>query len=125
MNATTTANNTAKSSAPSAKPAKPANPQRRMARPAPTSAEPALSPTAAAPTAQRALAPASGSKTAAVIALLSRDGGATSAELISATGWLPHTMRAALTGLRKKGRTIERGKRGTETCYKITAALAQ
>jgi hypothetical protein len=62
------------------------------------------------------------SKSAAVVALLQRDGGATLAELIAATGWLPHTTRAALTGLRKKGHGIERGKRGDETCYHIAAA---
>lgn len=59
------------------------------------------------------------SKSAAVIALLQRAGGATLAELIAATGWLPHTTRAALTGLRHKGYVIERTKRGDETCYRI------
>ncbi len=63
-------------------------------------------------------------KTDAVIALLTRADGATTAELIAATGWLPHTTRAALTGLRKKGHRIERTKRGTETCYRIVAAVA-
>lgn len=61
-------------------------------------------------------------KAAAVITLLERDGGATLAELIAATGWLPHTTRAALTGLRKKGHAVERTKRGNETCYRITKA---
>ena len=62
------------------------------------------------------------SKTADVITLLGRDQGATMAELIAVTDWLPHTTRAALTGLRKKGHTIERGKRGDATCYRITAS---
>ena len=62
------------------------------------------------------------SKTTAVIALRQRGNGATTAELIAATGWLPHTTRAALTGLRKKGHTIDRSKRGDETCYRILAA---
>ena len=44
----------------------------------------------------------------AVIALLKRDQGATLDEMVKATGWLPHTTRAALTGLKKKGHTIER-----------------
>jgi hypothetical protein len=35
-------------------------------------------------------------------------------ELVEATGWLPHTTRAALTGLRKKGLTLDRAKRPTE-----------
>lgn len=43
------------------------------------------------------------SKISQVIALLQRPEGATLAELVAATGWLPHTARAALTGLRKKG----------------------
>ena len=63
-----------------------------------------------------------GTKTAAVIALLSRADGATLDELIAATGWLPHTTRAALTGIRKKGHVIVRGKRGEVTCYRIAAA---
>lgn len=67
--------------------------------------------------------PAIQTKSAAVIALLSRDQGATLAELIAATGWLAHTTRAALTGLRKKGHVIERSKRDDATCYRI-AALA-
>ena len=45
--------------------------------------------------------PTHGSKSAAVIALLQREQGATLAEMIEATGWLPHTTRAALTGLKK------------------------
>jgi Protein of unknown function (DUF3489) len=41
-----------------------------------------------------------------VIGLLQRDSGATLNEIIAATGWLPHTSRAALTGLRKRGYAI-------------------
>jgi hypothetical protein len=37
-----------------------------------------------------------------ILDLLKRDGGARLVELAAATGWLPHTARAALTGLRKK-----------------------
>jgi hypothetical protein len=55
-----------------------------------------------------------------VIALLERKDGATLDELVEATGWLPHTTRAGLTGLKKKGHTIERDKRGDTTCYRIT-----
>jgi Protein of unknown function (DUF3489) len=51
-------------------------------------------------------APRGGSKLASVIALLGRDHGATIAELIAATGWLAHTTRAALTGLRKRGYAV-------------------
>ena len=63
-----------------------------------------------------------GSKTEAVLELLRRGEGATLAELVAATGWLPHTTRAALTGLRKKGHAIARGTRGDATCYRIAGA---
>jgi Protein of unknown function (DUF3489) len=48
-------------------------------------------------------APRGGTKLARVLELLQRDCGATLEELIAATDWLPHTTRAALTGLRKRG----------------------
>ena len=106
-----------------ASPSKPAKPQRRMARPAPNDADAAAPPSAAtSPASPRSPAPAPGSKITAVIALLEREGGATLAELIAATSWLPHTTRAALTGLRKKGHAIDRSKRGEETCYRTLKA---
>ena len=46
------------------------------------------------------------SKVSQVLDLLRRPTGAGLDELITATGWLPHTTRAALTGLRKKGHTL-------------------
>ena len=51
-------------------------------------------------------APRGGSKLARVIELLQRDHGATIDELVAATGWLAHTTRAALTGLRKRGYAV-------------------
>jgi Protein of unknown function (DUF3489) len=64
-------------------------------------------------------------KAGLVEGLLIRDDGASLDELCQATGWLPHTCRAFLTGLRKKGRNLERAKReeGT-TCYKLVPAEA-
>lgn len=53
-------------------------------------------------------APATSSKIGIVIDLLRRPNGASLAELTGATGWLPHTVRAALTGLRRKGHVIIR-----------------
>jgi hypothetical protein len=50
-----------------------------------------------------ATAPREGTKMARIIELLQRDDGATLVELIAATDWLPHTTRAALTGLRRRG----------------------
>lgn len=46
------------------------------------------------------------SKIEKVITLLRRPECVTLAELVAATGWQPHTTRAALTGLRKKGHNI-------------------
>ncbi len=47
-------------------------------------------------------------KQALLLELISREGGATLVELTSATGWLPHTARAAITGLRKRGHAVQR-----------------
>lgn len=59
-----------------------------------------------------------GSKAELVLGLLRRGEGATISDLTGATGWLPHTTRAALTGLRKKGHVIEKTKRDDVTCYR-------
>lgn len=58
--------------------------------------------------------------------LLQKADGASLDELCQNTGWLPHTCRAFLTGLRKKSRAIERSKRedGT-TIYKLAAAKVE
>ncbi|WP_022683145.1 DUF3489 domain-containing protein [Sphingobium bisphenolivorans] len=63
--------------------------------------------------------PAAHTKSALVLDMLRRDRGATLDELTSATNWLPHTTRAALTGLRKKGHTIDKHKRGEVSCYHL------
>lgn len=60
-------------------------------------------------------------KSSAVVALLQRPEGATLAEMVGATGWQPHTTRAALTGLKKKDFLIDKGKRDDATCYRIVA----
>ena len=53
-------------------------------------------------------APRAGSKQALIVEMLSKEGGVTIDALIKATGWLPHTTRAALTGLCKRGFAVER-----------------
>jgi len=58
------------------------------------------------------LAPRSGTKIDDVVKMLSRPEGATIDAIVTATGWLPHTTRAALTGLRKRGYVIERSGSG-------------
>jgi hypothetical protein len=67
-----------------------------------------------------ATSPRPGSKQALVTGMLSANGGATLDALIKATGWLPHTTRAALTGLRKRGFLIERSRKpGDASLYRI------
>ncbi len=66
--------------------------------------------------------PRIGSKLAEVINLLRRETGASINELTAATGWLAHTTRAALTGLRQRGHAIERTVRQDGTSiYRIAA----
>jgi hypothetical protein len=61
-----------------------------------------------------------GSKQAKIVELMKRAKGATLDELVDATDWLPHTTRAALTGLRKRGLTVERVKdEGRGSVYRI------
>lgn len=84
-----------------------------------TSVDDGAAPVAATPS---PTTPRDGSKVSAVVAMLQRGQGATLTELVDATGWLPHTTRAALTGLRKKGHAIAKGKRNDLTCYYIAAA---
>ena len=41
---------------------------------------------------------------------------------VAATGWQPHTTRAALTGLHQKGHAVENRKRNTVTGYHVVTA---
>ena len=53
--------------------------------------------------------------------LVVRDEGATLDQMIAVTGWLPHTTRAALTGLRKKGYVISSDKVDGVRTYRAVA----
>ena len=55
-------------------------------------------------------APRSGTKIDNVVKMLSLPEGATLKGIVKATGWLPHTTYAALTGLRKRGYILERSR---------------
>jgi hypothetical protein len=71
------------------------------------------------------VSPREGSKLALVIELLQRADGATIVDLTRATGWLPHTTRAALTGLRKRGYAVIRDRIGSrDSAYRISDALS-
>ena len=61
-------------------------------------------------------------KRALLISMLQREEGATLAQLVEATSWLPHTTRAALTGLRKKGHVITASKVNGASLYRIQVA---
>jgi hypothetical protein len=66
-----------------------------------------------------------GSKQAKIVDLMKRPKGATLDELVEATDWLPHTTRAALTGLRRRGLTVERVKdEGRASIYRIKSDRA-
>ena len=88
------------------------NPRRMAREPQPKGAVPATVASAAAASAIAAesTTPAATakapSKTSLVLDLLRSPAGASIEELVAATGWLPHTTRAALTGLRKKGHLL-------------------
>lgn len=65
-----------------------------------------------------------GSKTAAILDLLKRPGGATAKELLKATGWQPHSLRGFLSGTvgKKMGLTVTstKGEDG-ERSYSVKA----
>lgn len=54
-----------------------------------------------------------------LIELLRRQEGASIDEMTKATGWLPHTARAMLTGLRKKGFILTKNAFDGTTRYSI------
>jgi integrase/recombinase XerD len=65
-----------------------------------------------------------GSKTAKVLELLKRPGGATAKELMKATGWLPHSVRSFLSGTvgKKMGLAVSSAKPdGGERSYSVKA----
>ncbi|MFM6831469.1 MAG: DUF3489 domain-containing protein [Novosphingobium sp.] len=64
------------------------------------------------------------SKTDHVLDLLRRPDGATLEQLVAATGWLPHTTRAAMTGLKKKGHPLVSEKTDGIRRYRIEAGAA-
>ena len=88
----------------------------------PTGSEAALAtPEGAVLEASASPAPKAESKIAQIIALLQRKEGTTLEEMVTVTGWLPHTTRAALTGLKRKGHTISSAKAdGVRRYYAVT-----
>lgn len=61
-------------------------------------------------------------KTEQIQKMITRKQGATTSALIKATGRQAHSVRAALSGLRKKGVAIRRSKNGKgESVYRVEA----
>jgi Protein of unknown function (DUF3489) len=71
--------------------------------------------------AQETVGPREGSKTAQVVAMLQRKGGATLTEIMESMGWQRHTVRGFMAGAMKKaGYTVESFKpEGGERTYRI------
>src|SRR5438067_1096210 len=64
------------------------------------------------------------SKSATVIKLLSRAKGASVAEMTAMTNWQPHSVRAFLSGLRKKASVLIRDQRKNgEQVYRIAETV--
>lgn len=55
---------------------------------------------------------------------LKRKSGATVAELQEAFGWQPHSVRAAISGLRKAGDTVERISTPRGSAYRLVRTEA-
>ena len=58
-------------------------------------------------------------KSQQVTDILSREGGATLKEMATLAGWLPHSTRSFMTGLKKKGYVIESDKIDGVRRYRI------
>jgi len=84
--------------------------------------KPEDAPPSAPPEAPSAVEAKPQTKQALLISMLQREEGATLAQLVEATSWLPHTTRAALTGLRKKGHIITASKVDGGSLYRIQVA---
>lgn len=61
-------------------------------------------------------------KGALLRAMLEAPGGSSLTNIMAETGWQAHTVRAALTGLRKAGLHLTRCREGDDTIYAIDAA---
>lgn len=64
-------------------------------------------------------------KSAMVTKILSREKGATLLEIGKLTGWQPHSCRAFLTGLRKKGDVLKEERNDGSLAYRLQAVVQQ
>jgi len=70
-------------------------------------------------------APRPHSKAERLLEMLRTGTGASLEEMTEATGWQAHTVRAAMTGLRKRGYVIARHVEGNVTVWSVLAADAE
>lgn len=66
-------------------------------------------------------APRANTKNQRLLGMLTTGTGASLEEMVEATGWQSHTVRAAMTGLRKRGYEVERHTEGTTTVWSVKA----
>ena len=70
--------------------------------------------------------PRANTKRAMLIGMLERAQGASVADIGQRLGWLPHTVRAAITGLRHAGRDVTRSKdESGQTVYRLAPVETQ
>lgn len=68
--------------------------------------------------------PVKGTRAAQLVAMLNRKQGATLVDIVKATAWKPHTARAALTGIRKRGFAVTSDKpEGKDRIYRVTETV--
>jgi biotin operon repressor len=70
-------------------------------------------------------APRERTKADRLLTLLRTGTGASLEEMVEATGWQAHTVRAAMTGLRKRGFEITRHVEGNTTVWSAAPAEAE
>ena len=63
-----------------------------------------------------------GGKLGVLLEAVARPEGATLGDLTAASGWLPHTTRAALTRLRQRGYDVRLADTGTRRAYHLVPA---
>jgi hypothetical protein len=99
---------------------RPRKPARKSAAPREAQGQTATAAASAAPDTTPPGAPARQTKKGSILALLQRPKGAAISDLIAATGWQVHSVRAALTGFRKEGKELLRDKdQSGVTLYRI------
>ena len=67
--------------------------------------------------------PRTGGKLGVLLDAVARPEGATLEDLTAASGWLPHTARAAITRLRQRGYDVRIATMGTRKAYHLVSAV--